>query len=88
MDELIRRLQVLNRKAAKMEAAISSLKADNKALQSRLETLESGMAEKEEAYQSMVEQYETLKLVKSLDTTESRDAMKAKIDLYLKEIVW
>lgn len=86
MDELIRRLQVLSRKAAKLEAVVESLKTDNKTLEGRVAELENGVASQTEAYQTMVEQYETLKLVKSLDTSESRDAIKAKIDLYLKEI--
>lgn len=86
MDELIRRLQVLSRKAAKLEAVVETLKANNHTLQTRVSDLETGTETQAAAYQSIKEQYETLKLVKSLETPESRDAMKAKIDLYLKEI--
>jgi hypothetical protein len=55
-------------------------------LQQELATAQHALAEKDKAYSLLSEQYEALKLVKNMENGADREAVREKIDLYLKEI--
>ena len=86
MENLLRKLQENNRKAAKLERLILRLKEDNGKLHKQLRDLRKAVEAKEEAYTEILEKYEAVKLVKHIDNDQDKAAIQAKIDLYIKEI--
>jgi predicted transcriptional regulator len=86
MDELLRRLQDINRKAVKLEKAMQKLQAEKDRLGKELKEARAELDSKNGELNGMGERYEALKLAKSIGNPEDRDSVMAKIDLYLKEI--
>ncbi|MEM6804765.1 MAG: hypothetical protein AAF696_25430 [Bacteroidota bacterium] len=86
MDELLRRLQESNRKAAKLERLVLRMKEDKEKLRSNFDALKTEMASREEELEGMKEKYEAVKLAKHMDPSTDRKAVQEKIDLYIKEI--
>ena len=86
MENLLRKLQETNRKAAKLERLILRLQEDNGKLQEQLRNMQKAVEAKDEAYSEMKEKYEAVKLVKHIDNDQDKAAIQAKIDLYIKEI--
>jgi chromosome segregation ATPase len=86
MDELLRQIQQVQRKARQMGQQLEKMQARQAALQQQLMEAREALSEKEKAFALLTEQYEALKLIKSMDNGTDREAVREKIDLYLKEI--
>jgi chromosome segregation ATPase len=86
MDEVLRILQQMQRKAVRLERQVRQLQTQQEALQVQLSELESNLSQKEAAYAALEKQYEAAKMVKQLDLGEDPESLRTKIDLYLKEI--
>jgi len=86
MEEILQSLQGLQRKAARLEREVSRLKAEKAEVEQRLLDMEARLQTQQEAYEDLSQHYEAAKVVGTLGKTEDREALKAQIDLYLKEI--
>ena len=86
MNDLLLRLQELNKKVVLLEKQLSVLQGERHELEQRLEEAEEALQSKEKDYELMVERYEAVRLSKSVTNPEDRIAIQEKIDWYLKEI--
>ncbi len=86
MEALLRRLTELTRKAVKLEKQLQSLQQEKIQLQAALEAAQSTISASDDQSSELKEKYEALKLAKSIEHPDDRDAVMSKIDLYLKEI--
>jgi len=86
MDELLRRLQETNRKAAKLERIILRMNEEKEKLRGHLDALKTEVASQEVTIVEMQGKHEAVKLAKHIGPDTDRKAVQEKIDLYIKEI--
>lgn len=86
MNDLLLKLQELNKKVAKLEKQLHVLQDERNELELRLDEAEEALQAQKKDYELMTERYEAVKLGKSLTNPEDRVAIQEKIDWYLKEI--
>ena len=86
MDEILRILQQVQRKAARLERQVVQLQTKREALEARVGELENRLLQQQAAYAALEQQYEAAKMVRQLDVGEDRESLRNKIDLYLHEI--
>ncbi|RMG73815.1 MAG: hypothetical protein D6722_03235 [Bacteroidetes bacterium] len=86
MDELVRRIEAVSRKAVAVQQQLAQLAQERDRLQERIAELEAQLSRRDADRQEMMEKYEAVKLAKSLNNQADREAVLAQIDLYLKEI--
>lgn len=88
MDEILRILQQVQRKAARLERQMVQTQTRREALEARVSELEDRLLQQQTAYASLEQKYEAAKTVQqlSLDLGEDQESLREKIDLYLQEI--
>ena len=88
MDEILRILQQLQRKAGRLERQMVQAQARREALEARVSELEDRLLQQQTAYAALEQQYEAAKTVQQLklDLGEDQESLREKIDLYLQEI--
>ncbi|MEO0898255.1 MAG: hypothetical protein AAFY71_17720 [Bacteroidota bacterium] len=86
MNDLLLRLQELNRKVGRLEKQLESLHEERHDLEQKLENSEKALLQATKNYEEMVERYEAVKLSKALVNPEAKLTIQEKIDWYLKEI--
>lgn len=77
---------MVSRKAAGVQRQLTQMAHEKNRLTARISELEAQLDRREAAYREMAEKYEAVKLAKSLNNQADREAVLARIDLYLKEI--
>ncbi|MEM7655912.1 MAG: hypothetical protein AAF399_07275 [Bacteroidota bacterium] len=86
MEKLFPRLQEVSRKVVKLERMVLRMNREKAQLQEQVSQLEQEKKALFQQHEEIQQKYEAAKLVKSLHTTEDREAVQLKIDRYLKEI--
>jgi predicted nucleic acid-binding Zn-ribbon protein len=88
MDEILRILQQVQRKAARLERQMVQAHTRREALEARVSELEDRLLQQQAAYAALEQKYEAAKTVQQLklDLGEDQESLRAKIDLYLQEI--
>ena len=86
MDELLLKLQEANQSIVILAQRIKKVKEEKETLLQKIESLEQTIDDKQRDYEEMVERYEAVKLVKSIENPELKASVQEKIDWYLKEI--
>ena len=86
MDDLLQHLQHVHRKVTQLEKRLVDMKTEQQAAQRRIGELEGQLKAREEAYQALNQQYEAARVVRGIASEGDREALQAKIDLYLQEI--
>lgn len=86
MDDILHTLQVVHRKVSQLESKLIRLQEEQRKAETVIKQLEQQIKEKDQSLETLRQQYEAAKLVGGLDTGGDREALQAKIDLYLQEI--
>ena len=86
MEELIRKLQEVNRQAEKLTVAIKDLQKERDELQTRVSELEQTLTGKDAASRTNQTRLEAARLGQLTIDESDRQALRAQIDHYLQEI--
>ena len=86
MDEILLTLQQVHRKVARLEREIDQLRQAKAEAEAQVQDLAAQVQERDEAYAALQQQYEAARAIKGLSMEGDREALQAKIDLYLQEI--
>lgn len=86
MEELIRKLQEISKKAVSMAAAIEDLQQERDALRSRVSELEQTLTGKDDALANHKTRLEAARLGQLMIDDADRQALRDQIDHYLQEI--
>lgn len=86
MEELIRKLQEVSRKASQMSSMIIDLRAERDELRSRVSELEETVTGKDDALRTNLTQLEAARIGQLTIDDADRQALRSQIDIYLQEI--
>jgi chromosome segregation ATPase len=86
MDEILLTLQQVHRKVARLEREIDQLRQAKAEAEAQVQDLAAQVQERDEAYAALQQQYEAARAIQGLSMEGDREALQAKIDLYLQEI--
>lgn len=86
MEELIRKLQEVSRKASQMSSMITDLRAERDELRNRVSELEETVTGKEDALRTNLTQLEAARIGQLTIDDADRQALRSQIDIYLQEI--
>lgn len=86
MEELIRKLQEVNRKASQMSSMITDLRAERDELRNRVSELEKTLTGKEDVLRTNLTQLEAARLGQLTIDEADRQTLRSQIDTYLHEI--
>ncbi len=86
MDDIFQKLQSVQRKVSRLEAQIRGMKEEQQKTDAYIEELKATLRTKDESIEALQQQYEAAQVVKQLVDEGDRDALQAKIDLYIQEI--
>lgn len=86
MEELIRKLQEVSRKASQMSSMITDLRAERDELRSRVSELEETVTGKDDALRTNLTQLEAARIGQLTIDDADRQALRSQIDIYLQEI--
>ena len=89
MEQLLEKLDEISEKAEYLNSRTSDLVAENRSLKGKIATLEEQLSQKEEAYAGLSEQFEIIRMARSMDSKtggEHAEELKQKINEYIREI--
>ncbi len=86
MEELLHKLETSRNLLVQLGSEISRLKRENETLSQAVQEAQGNLDDKVLECEEWKQKYEALRLAKSMDNPEAREALQAKIDLYLNEI--
>lgn len=86
MEELIRKLQEVNRKASQMSSIIKDLQLERNELRSRVSELENTLTGKDDALRNNQTRLEAARIGQLTIDDGDRQALRDQIDHYLQEI--
>ncbi len=89
MEQLLKKLDEISEKAEYLNSRTTDLVAENRSLKGKVTTLEKQLSEREEAYSSLSEQFEIIRMARSMEGengSEHAEELKQKINEYIREI--
>jgi predicted nucleic acid-binding Zn-ribbon protein len=90
LDTLAVHIDTLRGKAAALGQKVTTLAEENRILRNKMDSLSAALAGREEEIRELKQQFEILKMARSLNSGEAGDSktedLKRKINDYIKEI--
>lgn len=86
---MLEKLDEISEKAEYLNSRTTDLVAENRSLKSKIATLEEQLAERKEAHSSLSEQFEIIRMARSMEGQnggEHAEELKQKINEYIREI--